>query len=164
MSVLRVSRLALACAALLSGSLYAQIKVGVINSQKALVETAEIKKAQAELEAKFKPRQDALDKISAEVMRILKEPEVLTRLNDLAFVPAKESRQEFEFFALKDPMLNAFASRTIPPVAMRDDMTPKGSVTVGGQAIGGNQNNTSVCVGCSREKYKYDYAFNRCCA
>jgi len=39
-----------------------------------------------------------LDKISAEVMRILKEPEVLDRLKGLAFVPAKESRQEFEAY------------------------------------------------------------------
>ena len=78
---------------------------------------------------------------------------------------ARALAQEPRELILDEPtMLNAFASRTIPPVAMRDDMTPKGSVTVGGQAIGGNQNNTSVCVGCSREKYKYDYAFNRCCA
>ena len=36
----------------------AQVKLGVINSQKAVLETAEIKKAQNELEAKFKSRQD----------------------------------------------------------------------------------------------------------
>ena len=36
--------------------------------------------------------------ISAEIMRILKEPEVLDKLKGLAFVPAKESRQEFEAY------------------------------------------------------------------
>jgi tripartite-type tricarboxylate transporter receptor subunit TctC len=39
-----------------------------------------------------------LDKISAEIMKILKEPEVLERLKSLSFVPAKESRQEFEAY------------------------------------------------------------------
>ena len=39
-----------------------------------------------------------LDRVSAETMRILKEPAVLAKLNDLAFVPAKESRQEFEAY------------------------------------------------------------------
>jgi len=39
-----------------------------------------------------------LDRLSAEVMKILKEPEVLAKLKDLAFVPAKESRQEFEAY------------------------------------------------------------------
>ena len=38
----------------------AQVKLGVINSQKAVLETAEIKKAQNELETKFKPRQDKI--------------------------------------------------------------------------------------------------------
>ncbi len=39
-----------------------------------------------------------LDRVSAEVMRILKEPEVLEKLRGLAFVPAKESRQEFKAY------------------------------------------------------------------
>src|SRR5258708_2524753 len=38
----------------------AQSKVAVVNSQKAILETAEIKKAQVDLEAKFKPRQDQM--------------------------------------------------------------------------------------------------------
>jgi tripartite-type tricarboxylate transporter receptor subunit TctC len=32
------------------------------------------------------------------VMKILKEPEVREKLKSLAFVPAKESRQEFEAY------------------------------------------------------------------
>jgi outer membrane protein len=38
----------------------------VINTQKALLETEEIKKAQLDLEAKFKPRQDEMVKLQKE--------------------------------------------------------------------------------------------------
>jgi len=48
----------------------AQLKVAVINSQKAVVDTAEIKKAQAEMEAKFKPRQDQLVKLQKDLQDI----------------------------------------------------------------------------------------------
>ena len=48
----------------------AQLKVAVINSQKALVETDDIKKAQAEMEAKFKPRQDQMTKLEKELQDI----------------------------------------------------------------------------------------------
>ena len=50
------------------------------------------------LSAPARTPEPILDRISAEVMRILKEPEVLARLNDLAFVPAGESRQQFEAY------------------------------------------------------------------
>jgi tripartite-type tricarboxylate transporter receptor subunit TctC len=50
------------------------------------------------LSAPARTPEPVLDKISAEVMRILKQPEVLAKLNDLAFVPAGESRQEFEAY------------------------------------------------------------------
>jgi len=48
----------------------AQLKVAVINSQKALLETEEIKKAQADLEAKFKPRQDQMTKLERDLQDI----------------------------------------------------------------------------------------------
>ena len=48
----------------------AQVKLGVINSQKAVIETAEIKKAQADLEAKFKPRQDQMLKLQKDLQDI----------------------------------------------------------------------------------------------
>ncbi|MEK7407643.1 MAG: OmpH family outer membrane protein [Acidobacteriota bacterium] len=41
----------------------AQSKVAVVNLQRALLETAEIKKASAALEAKYKPRQTEIEKI-----------------------------------------------------------------------------------------------------
>jgi outer membrane protein len=45
----------------------AQTKVAVIKLQEGLLATAELKKAQAELQTKFKPRQDALEKLSREI-------------------------------------------------------------------------------------------------
>ena len=62
----RYALLAVATAAL--GA--AQVKLGVINSQKAVLETAEIKKAQADLEAKFKPRQDQMLKLQKDLQDI----------------------------------------------------------------------------------------------
>lgn len=49
---------------------FGQAKVAIINSQKALLDTAEIKKAQADLEAKYKPRTDALKKLDTELQDI----------------------------------------------------------------------------------------------
>ena len=49
------------------GAASAQVKIAVINTQKALLETDEIKKAQADLEAKFKPRQEQMVKVQKEL-------------------------------------------------------------------------------------------------
>jgi outer membrane protein len=48
----------------------AQLKVAVINSQKAILESEEIKKAQVELTAKYKPRQDQLEKLQKDLTDI----------------------------------------------------------------------------------------------
>jgi outer membrane protein len=48
----------------------AQIKVAVINTQKALAETDELKKASAAVEAKYKPRQDEMTKLQADLQSI----------------------------------------------------------------------------------------------
>jgi outer membrane protein len=48
----------------------AQSKVAVVNSQRAILETAEIKKAQTDLEAKFKPRQDQMARLTKELQDI----------------------------------------------------------------------------------------------
>ncbi len=49
------------------GAANAQVKLAVINTQKALLDTGEIKKAQADLEARFKPRQDQMIKLQKEM-------------------------------------------------------------------------------------------------
>ncbi len=69
MKTLLVAVLALAGA----GVVNAQIKVGVVNLQKALLDTADLKKAQAEMEAKFKPRQDKIVQLQKELQDIQNE-------------------------------------------------------------------------------------------
>ncbi len=58
--------LLLACAATAS----AQVKAAIINLQRAVLDTAEIQKAQKELEAKFKPRQDKAENLQRELATI----------------------------------------------------------------------------------------------
>ena len=59
------------CAGLFSiGVASAQTKVGIVNIQKAIVDTAEIKKAQLDLQAKYKPRQDEMEKAQKDLENI----------------------------------------------------------------------------------------------
>lgn len=48
-------------------------KIAIINAQKAVGDTAEIKKAQATLEAKFKPRQQAIQNLQTQLEAISKQ-------------------------------------------------------------------------------------------
>ena len=48
----------------------AQLKVAVVNTQQAMLESDEIKKASAELEKKYKPKQDELAKLQADLQSI----------------------------------------------------------------------------------------------
>src|SRR5262245_23776979 len=48
----------------------AQSKVGVINLQRAVFESAEIKKADAQMTATFKPRQDRIEQLQKEIQAI----------------------------------------------------------------------------------------------
>jgi len=59
----------LVCSALLvcSQLASAQAKVAIINLQKALFDSAEIKKADAEMQASFKPRQDKAEALQKEI-------------------------------------------------------------------------------------------------
>jgi outer membrane protein len=56
-----------ASAAVVAGVALAQTKVAVINMQQAVLQTAEIKKASAALEAKYKPRTAEIDKVRKEL-------------------------------------------------------------------------------------------------
>jgi outer membrane protein len=53
-----------------AGVATAQSKVAIVNLQKAVLESEEIKKASAEMEAKYKPRQVAAQKIEQELQGI----------------------------------------------------------------------------------------------
>ncbi|MGC2659643.1 MAG: OmpH family outer membrane protein [Bryobacteraceae bacterium] len=48
----------------------APLKVAIINAQKAVADTAEIKKAQASLETKYKPRTDTINKLQSDLQNI----------------------------------------------------------------------------------------------
>jgi outer membrane protein len=65
-------RTGLLCLALssLSGILSAQTKVVVINLQRAVLESNEIKKASAALETKYRPRQQELEKLQADIEKL----------------------------------------------------------------------------------------------
>lgn len=69
---IRVPRrmLVLACGMMLSTAAWAQVKVGIIDMREAVNGTAEVKKAVAALEARFKPRQAEAEKISKEMQEI----------------------------------------------------------------------------------------------
>ena len=63
--------LAVCAAGLLSPSpAAAQLKVSIINLQRAVLETAEIKKASSDMQAKYQPRQAALDKLQQDLADI----------------------------------------------------------------------------------------------
>jgi len=63
--------LAASCALLATASAgSAQVKVAIINLQRAVLESAEIKKASTELEAKYKPRQLAIEKLQKEIQAL----------------------------------------------------------------------------------------------
>jgi outer membrane protein len=65
-----MNKLACALFAFASIGISSAQKVAVINSQKAVLETAEIKKAQTDLETKFKPRQDKIIQIQKDLQTI----------------------------------------------------------------------------------------------
>jgi outer membrane protein len=62
----------LACAAAVvsPSTASAQLKVGVVNFQQAVLGTSEMKKASNELMAKYKPQQDQLEKLQKELTEI----------------------------------------------------------------------------------------------
>jgi outer membrane protein len=64
----RISMLGLGM--LLASVAPAQIKVGVVNLQRAVLESAEIKKASAAMEARYKPRQLEAQKVEKELQDI----------------------------------------------------------------------------------------------
>lgn len=65
----------------------AQTKVAVINLQKAVLESAEIQKASATLEAKYKPRQQDMEKVQKDLQNIQQQ----LQANQGKFTPQAEA-------------------------------------------------------------------------
>jgi outer membrane protein len=79
-------RLAFAGLALLSlgGIASAQAKIAVINLQRAVLESAEIKKASADMEAKYKPRQQQLEQLEKDINGIAQQLQTNSKLTPQA--------------------------------------------------------------------------------
>ncbi len=77
MIAIRWKRLAGLAALVLCATMVAsaQVKVAAVNLQKALADTAEIKQAEADLKAKFGPRQDELANLEKEVAKLSQDYE-----------------------------------------------------------------------------------------
>jgi len=58
------------CALTLAPAASAQSKIAVINTQRAILETSDIKKASADLQNRYKPRQDQMEKLQREIADI----------------------------------------------------------------------------------------------
>jgi outer membrane protein len=56
----------------------AQVKVGVVNLQRAVFESAEIKKADAQMQATFKPRQDKIDALNKDLAALSQQLQAST--------------------------------------------------------------------------------------
>jgi len=72
--------LTLGAAMVLGGPAVAQTKVAVINTQRAVLETAEMKKAAADMEAKFRPQQQDIEKRTKELQQIQEKLENAAKL------------------------------------------------------------------------------------
>ena len=100
------------CAAglLFSSVASAQSKVGVINFQKALLDTGELKKAATELQAKYKKRQDDLEKLQRELV------DLQTQLQGSAGKLSPRSTSSVD--ALETPHESAASNVADPPLAI----------------------------------------------
>jgi len=63
--------------ALCTAAASAQLKLGIIDTQKAMLDTIELKAAQKEMEAKFKPRQDRLEQLTKEIAGVQQQLQTL---------------------------------------------------------------------------------------
>jgi outer membrane protein len=68
----------------------AQVKVGIVNVQSAILDTAEIKKAQVELEGRYKPRQQKVEGLQKELA------DLQTKLQTMAGKLTPQAEQELQ--------------------------------------------------------------------
>lgn len=58
-----------------AGALAAQTKIAVVSMQQALLDTAELKKAQADMEARYRPRQQQIDQLQKDIQSLQQQLE-----------------------------------------------------------------------------------------
>lgn len=89
----------------------AQSRIGVVNFQRAVLDTAEFKKAYADLELKYKPRQDALAKAQQELADIetqLRASQGQLSSSGTAELQARGQRKQVEAQRLNDDVTEEF--------------------------------------------------------
>ena len=72
----------------------AQVKIGIVNSQKALLATADIKKAQQDLETKYRPRQDEIQQLQKDLQTL--QPRAQTQGNTLSAAAAQDLQDQIQ--------------------------------------------------------------------
>ncbi|MGA2591931.1 MAG: OmpH family outer membrane protein [Bryobacteraceae bacterium] len=109
MSVSFELRLAVACFAFFSCSIaaFGQTKVGVVSLQGAVLQCAEIKKASADMETKYRPRQQNMEKLQKEIQGI--EQQLQTNAGKLtsiaqADLTAQGQRKQRELQRMSDDL------------------------------------------------------------
>ena len=94
-----------------AGLASAQVKIGVVNIQKAILETTEIKKASADLETKYKPRQDEGQKLQQQLQEIqsqLQSGQGKLNQAQLAELQLQGQRRQRELQRLSDDLQQDF--------------------------------------------------------
>ena len=89
----------------------AQSRTGVINFQRAVLDTAEFKKAYADLEAKYKPKQDALAKAQQDLQDIETQARAASgqlSSSGAAELQARGQRKQVEVTRLNDDLTEEF--------------------------------------------------------
>lgn len=87
----------------------AQLKVAVVNVQQAMIESEDLKKASAELEKKYKPRQDELQKLQND-MQLIQQQINSGKLNQQAItdLQAQGTRKQRDAQRISDDLQSDF--------------------------------------------------------
>jgi len=105
MRLFSLPALAVCAAGLLFSSVAsAQSKVGVINFQKALLDTGELKKAANELQSKYKKRQDDLEKLQRELNDLQTQLQGKLSRQGQADLEARGRRKQTEAQRIQDDL------------------------------------------------------------
>ncbi len=90
-------RAAVVCAAvlILSKAGFSQAKVAVVSLQRAVLDTAEIKKASADMETKYRPRQQEMDKLQKELQGI--QQQLQTNAGKLTAIAQSDLNAQAQF-------------------------------------------------------------------
>jgi len=115
----------LVCSALLvlSQAAFSQAKVAVIDLQRAVFDSAEIKKANDDMQAQFKPRQDKITQMNAEIQSIADQ----LQKGAGKLTPQQESDMQYKGQKLQRDLKNATDDLNADAEAFRNEILQKTS-------------------------------------